>query len=85
MSGMGMPGEGMPGTGMSGEVSEAEKRLKSCCFTGHRPEKLGCDEAEAVRLLDAAGRGHLGGRACIERAEETPRHLSHLCASTSRL
>ena len=35
-------------------MSEAEKRLKRCCFTGHRPEKLGCDEAEAVRLLDAA-------------------------------
>lgn len=45
----------MPGAGMPGAVlSEAEKRLKRCCFTGHRPEKLGCDEAEAVKLLGGA-------------------------------
>ena len=43
--------------------TEAEKRLKRCCFTGHRPEKLGCSEAEAFRLLkhaiaDAYASGH---------------------------
>lgn len=35
-------------------MGEAEKRLKRCCFTGHRPEKLGCGEAEAVKLLKTA-------------------------------
>ena len=35
-------------------MTEAEKRLKRCCFTGHRPEKLGCGEAEAVARLDTA-------------------------------
>lgn len=35
-------------------MSEAEKRLKRCCFTGHRPEKLGVSEAQAVKALRAA-------------------------------
>ena len=35
-------------------MSEAEKRLKRCCFTGHRPEKLGVSESEAVTVLKAA-------------------------------
>ena len=35
-------------------MSEAEERLKRCCFTGHRPEKLGVSEAEAVKALRAA-------------------------------
>lgn len=35
-------------------MSEAEKRMKRCCFTGHRPEKLGVSEADAVTVLRAA-------------------------------
>ncbi len=35
-------------------MSEAEKRLRRCCFTGHRPEKLGVSESEAVKALRAA-------------------------------
>ena len=43
--------------------TEAEMRLRRCCFTGHRPEKLGCSEEEAIRLLhgaivDAYGSGY---------------------------
>ncbi len=26
-------------------------RKRRCCFTGHRPEKLGCSEEEAVAAL----------------------------------
>ena len=32
-------------------LSETEKRRHRCCFTGHRPEKLQCGEAEARALL----------------------------------
>ena len=35
-------------------MTEAEKRMRRCCFTGHRPEKLGCGEAEAVDRLETA-------------------------------
>ena len=34
--------------------TEAEKRLRRCCFTGHRPEKLNITEQEATELLHAA-------------------------------
>lgn len=34
--------------------TEAEKRLRRCCFTGHRPEKLNFTEQEATELLHAA-------------------------------
>jgi len=32
-------------------LSEKEKRMHRCCFTGHRPEKLRATEAEVVALL----------------------------------
>ena len=32
-------------------LSETEKRKHRCCFTGHRPEKLQCEESEARALL----------------------------------
>lgn len=32
-------------------MSEVEKRRKRCCFTGHRPEKLKCDEATIKSAL----------------------------------
>ena len=35
-------------------MTETEKRMRRCCFTGHRPEKLGCGEAEAVERLSIA-------------------------------
>ena len=35
-------------------VCEAVKRLRRCCFTGHRPEKLDCTETAAVNALEAA-------------------------------
>ena len=35
-------------------MSEAEKRLKRVCFTGHRPEKLTIDEAEVKHRLRMA-------------------------------
>ena len=35
-------------------MTEAEKRMRRCCFTGHRPEKLGCGEAEATAILETA-------------------------------
>ena len=34
--------------------AEAEKRLRRCCFTGHRPEKLHITEQEAAQLLHDA-------------------------------
>lgn len=34
--------------------TEAEKRLRRCSFTGHRPEKLNITEQEATELLHAA-------------------------------
>lgn len=33
---------------------EGEKRLKRCCFTGHRPEKLGVPEEMIREKLDGA-------------------------------
>ena len=33
-------------------VTEQEKRMYRCCFTGHRPEKLSVDEKTAQRLLE---------------------------------
>ena len=32
-------------------MTEDEKKLHRCCFTGHRPEKLNISEQEAKRLL----------------------------------
>lgn len=32
--------------------SEAEKRKHRCCFTGHRPEKIGASEQTVVNLLE---------------------------------
>ena len=34
---------------------ESELRLHRCCFTGHRPEKLNCTEAEAKEYLKSMG------------------------------
>ena len=34
--------------------NESELKLHRCCFTGHRPEKLNCDEATVKALLDSA-------------------------------
>lgn len=34
-------------------MTEQEKRLHRCCFTGHRPEKLNMSEKEAISWLDA--------------------------------
>ena len=34
-------------------MTEPEKRLRRCCFTGHRPEKLGCTERAAAYALEA--------------------------------
>ena len=36
--------------------TEAELRLHRCCFTGHRPEKLNCQEDKVKAMLDAAVR-----------------------------
>ena len=33
-------------------MSESEKRLHRCCFTGHRPEKLRITESELERRLE---------------------------------
>ena len=35
-------------------MTEAEKRMKRCCFTGHRPSKLKQDEQTNKRSLTAA-------------------------------
>lgn len=35
-------------------MSEAERRLQRCCFTGHRPEKLHIDEATITQGLRLA-------------------------------
>lgn len=35
-------------------MTEKEKRMRRCCFTGHRPEKLGLSEDTVVQLLDKA-------------------------------
>ena len=35
-------------------MTEAEKRLKRCCFTGHRPNKLHQDEQTIKRALTVA-------------------------------
>ena len=35
-------------------MTEAEKRMKRCCFTGHRPSKLKQDERTIKRSLAAA-------------------------------
>ena len=35
-------------------MTEAEKRMKRCCFTGHRPSKLKQDEQTIKRSLAAA-------------------------------
>ena len=35
-------------------MTEAEKRMKRCCFTGHRPGKLKQDEQTVKRLLAAS-------------------------------
>lgn len=35
-------------------MTEAEKRMKRCCFTGHRPSKLTQDEQTIKRSLSAA-------------------------------
>ena len=34
-------------------MTENEKRLHRCCFTGHRPEKLKQSEAEVIAWLEA--------------------------------
>ncbi len=34
-------------------MNEQEKRLKRCCFTGHRPEKLNMSEADVITWLEA--------------------------------
>lgn len=34
-------------------MTEQEKRLHRCCFTGHRPEKLNMSEKEDISWLDA--------------------------------
>ena len=34
-------------------ISEREKRLHRCCFTGHRPEKLNMPEKEVIAWLEA--------------------------------
>ena len=33
-------------------MTEQEMRLKRCCFTGHRPEKLTQTEAEIITWLE---------------------------------
>ena len=33
-------------------ATEEEKRLHRCCFTGHRPEKLGATEEEVKAWLE---------------------------------
>lgn len=33
-------------------ITEAELRLHSCCFTGHRPEKLGRSERDIFSDID---------------------------------
>ena len=33
-------------------MTENEKRMHRCCFTGHRPEKLTAFEAEVRRVLE---------------------------------
>lgn len=33
-------------------MTEQEKRLHRCCFTGHRPEKLSLPEAEVIAWLE---------------------------------
>ena len=35
-------------------ATEAEMRLHRCCFTGHRPEKIGIPEEMVIDLLDKA-------------------------------
>lgn len=35
-------------------ILETEKRLKRCCFTGHRPEKLGVSENFICQKIDMA-------------------------------
>ena len=34
--------------------TEADLRLHRCCFTGHRPEKIGIPEGTVIALLDKA-------------------------------
>ena len=34
--------------------TEAELRLHRCCFTGHRPEKIGIPDETVIALLDKA-------------------------------
>ena len=34
-------------------MTEQEKRLHRCCFTGHRPEKLNASEEEVKTWLEA--------------------------------
>ncbi len=33
-------------------MTEQEKRLQRCCFTGHRPEKLSLPETEVIAWLE---------------------------------
>ena len=35
-------------------MTEAEKRTRRCCFTGHRPEKMAMSESQAVKELEIA-------------------------------
>ncbi len=35
-------------------MTEAEKRMHRCCFTGHRPEKMSMTEGQAVKELETA-------------------------------
>ena len=35
-------------------MTEAEKRTRRCCFTGHRPEKMAMTENQAVKELEVA-------------------------------
>lgn len=39
---------------MSNNMTEQELRKRRCCFTGHRPEKLGISELQAKTLLRTA-------------------------------
>ena len=35
-------------------MTEAEKRTRRCCFTGHRPEKMTMTESRAVKELEVS-------------------------------
>ena len=43
-------------------MTEAELRRNRCCFTGHRPEKLGMTEQQIIPLLETAIRDAVAGQ-----------------------